>query len=235
MILNPDAQVRVEMADGSIPVLYIDDFYSDPLEVREQALAASFDGSGALYPGRHAPIRSPEARAVVNQICAVLSALGDRVFEPATANTDFSILTTKAKDLLGAQKHPHIDPTPVLGLVYLNPGSSSGTCLFRNKVLGFDSVVTVEHREALQQFLAVEGPTFEPSGYNLSGNAAWEKIYTIDGKFNRLVVYPGNVFHSIDVTDVPPSFSIETARLTQRIIIEHTRAKHGPAEPGATV
>ena len=229
MIVNPESEVRVELANGSIPVLIIENFYSDPFDVRKQALGEAFEESRALYPGRHATIQTPESRAVVEQVCAVLSAVGDREFVARTATTDFSILTTKAADLLSVQKHPHIDPTPVLGLIYLNPGSSQGTCLFRNKVLGTHSVVTPEHRDALVKFLDEQGAAFAPSGYDVVEDGAWERIYTIEGKFNRLVVYPGNVFHSIDVKDVPASFSVETSRLTQRIIIQHSRAKQ-PAQ-----
>jgi hypothetical protein len=222
MIVNPKARVRVEIVAGEIPVLFIEDFYVDPLDVRNQALAAAFDQSIALYPGRHAPIETPAGRAAVGHVCKVLNMLGERIYEAASTITDFSILTTKAKDLLGPQKHPHIDPTPVLGLVYLNPGSSQGTCLYRNRRLGIHTVRTDDEKAALEKFYKEEGPTYAPENYDLTGNAAWEKIYTIEGIFNRFVLYPGNVFHSIDVQDVPPVFDINTARLTQRFIVQRT-------------
>lgn len=225
MLINPEAQLRVELVEGVIPVLFIDDFYQDPQEVRAEGLRASFDTSIALYPGRHAKLENVEARHVVHKICDVLTSLGDRVYEASTSFTDFSILTTKASDLLGQQKHPHIDPTPVLGLVYLNTAHSQGTCFYRNRVLGKHTIVGREENEALSIFLQTQGPTYEPETYEISGNAAWEKIYTIEGKFNRLVVYPGNVFHSIDVSDVPDVFDINTVRLTQRVIVQHTRPK----------
>ncbi len=222
MIVNPNARVRVEMVAGVIPVLFIEDFYADPHEVRAEGLAGAFDQSIALYPGRHAPIETPAGRAVVAHVCNVLNHLGERIYEAETTVTDFSILTTKAKDLLGAQKHPHIDPTPVLGLVYLNPGSSQGTCLFRNRLLGIHTVRTEDEKAALQKFYQDEGPTYAPDTYDLTGNPVWEKIFTIEGVFNRFVLYPGNVFHSIDVQDVPPVFDINTARLTQRFIVHRT-------------
>jgi hypothetical protein len=223
--INREARVRVELVAGSIPVLYVDDFYSDPEAVREQGLKASFDQSIALYPGRHATIDTDESRRVVEHICQLLTTIGDQVFDPTTTITDFSILTTKASDLIGAQKHPHIDPTPVLGLVYLNPQGSQGTCFFYNRKLQMHSIIGDDQRAMLGKFLEVEGPTYEPSSYAIKENAVWEKIYTIEGRFNRLVVYPGNVFHSIDVEDVPAVFDMNTVRLTQRVIVQHTRPK----------
>ena len=225
MEINPNAQVRVELVDGSIPVLYVEDFYTDPLAVREEALVASFDQTIALYPGRHAPLRTEASKAVVKHVCDLLTLIGDRKYQADTAVTDFSILTTKASALIGAQKHPHIDPTPVLGLVYLNPHLSQGTCFFYNRKIGAHSIITDEQNTALSEFLASDGPTYEPENYSVDGNPVWEKIYTIEGKFNRLVVYPGNVFHSIDLVDVPEHFDINTARLTQRIIVQHTIPK----------
>jgi hypothetical protein len=152
--------------------------------------------------------------------------LGDRIYEPATTITDFSILTTKASDLLNVQKHPHIDPTPVLGLVYLNPHLTQGTCFFYNKILGTHTIVGDEQRNRLNEFMVKEGGKYEPENYSVAESEAWQKIYTIEGIFNRLVVYPGNVFHSIDATDVPAKTAVTEARLTQRIIVQHTRPKN---------
>jgi hypothetical protein len=225
MILNPKAAVRVEVVAGAIPVLYIEDFYLDPDDVRAEGLSASFDQSLAYYPGRHAPLTTPAAEAAKQHLCQILTAVGDRVFDPGTTITDFSILTTRARDLLGKQKHPHIDPTPVLGLVYLNPHTTSGTCLFYNRVLGMHTVLGEEAGQKLTSFLDEQGPTYEPDDYDLTGNACWQKIYTIEGRFNRCVVYPGNVFHSIDIKDVPETFDINTARLTQRFIVHRADPK----------
>lgn len=225
MLLNPEASVRVERVAGDVPVLYIEDFYADPERVRADALRAAYDQSVALYPGRHAPIRSPELDEVKRQLCAIMTAIGDQIYEPDAIVSDFSILTAKPDQLLGAQKHPHIDPGPVLGLVYLNPHDHQGTCFFRNRRLGTHVIRGTEQQDALLRFLAEEGPTYEPDGYDLTGNEVWEKIYTIEGKWNRFVMYPGNVFHSIDVRHIPERFDMETVRLTQRFLVSESRPK----------
>lgn len=230
MEINPHARVRVELVAQSIPVLYVEDFYIDPMEVRAEGLRGSFDHTVAMYPGRHAPLKTDASQRVLQHVCGLLTMLGERIYEPSTATTDFSILTTRAKDLLNAQKHPHIDPTPVLGLVYLNPHLTQGTCFFRNRILGTHTIVGSEQLKKLGDFMSNESHKYEPTNYAVSDSSAWEKIYTIEGLFNRLVVYPGNVFHSIDVSDVPEKVSVSEARLTQRIIVQDTRLKPPAAE-----
>jgi len=186
-----------------------------------------------MYPGRHTPLNTEASQRVLHHVCHLLTLVGERIYEPATAHTDFSILTTKAKDLLNAQKHPHIDPTPVLGLVYLNPHLTQGTCFFYNRVLGTHTIVGEEQLKRLGDFMNDESQEYEPTDYAVNDSEAWQKIYTIEGLFNRLVVYPGNVFHSIDVTDVPDKVSAPEARLTQRIIVQNTRPKNPVADPAA--
>jgi hypothetical protein len=122
------------------------------------------------------------------------------------------------------------DPTPVLGLVYLNPHLTQGTCFFHNRVLGTHTIVGEEQLKRLGDFMNNESEKYEPTDYAVNDSEAWQKIYTIEGLFNRLVVYPGNVFHSIDVTDVPDKVSVPEARLTQRIIVQDTRPKDSVAD-----
>lgn len=212
-------------------MLYVEDFYADPMAVREEGLRGRFDHFGAMYPGRHSPINTAAADRVVDYVCRLLTAIGERIYEPKTTITDFSVLTTKAADLLNAQKHPHIDSTPVLGLVYLNPHLKQGTCFYYNKILATHTIVGDEQQNKLGEFIERESAKYEPENYSVPDSDAWEKIYTIEGVFNRLVVYPGNVFHSIDVSDVPAKVSVDEARLTQRIIVHHTRPKNPLAEP----
>jgi hypothetical protein len=53
----------------------------------------------------------------------------------------------------------------------------------------------------------------------------WEKIETIEGVNNRLVIWPGNVFHSIEVKVDPSLGRVNEKRLTQRVIINEVAAK----------
>ncbi|MES2150533.1 MAG: DUF6445 family protein [Pseudomonadota bacterium] len=221
MLINPAATLRIEHP-GSVPVLIIDDFYADPEAVREQALAANYDMSVAQYPGRHATLTDASTYTVCETIARVATALGDRSYRAADFVSDFSIVTTRPQDLLATQKHPHVDPTPVLGLVYLTPGSNEGTCFYRNEMLGTATLVTPEQYEAYHQFMDQHAKSMAPPGYDFSDHPVWKKFHTIEPVFNRFVFYPGNVFHSIDIKKVDEQISMTRVRVTQRFIVMDT-------------
>jgi hypothetical protein len=226
MLVNPAATLRVELTRG-VPVLYIDDFYADPMAVRAQALQANYDITMAQYPGRHALLdaHSPELQAVFDTLARAATAVGDRIYRAADFISDFSIVTTRPGDLLAIQKHPHIDPTPALGLVYLTPDSIEGTCFFHNEMLGSAVVVGDQQFAAYNAFLAEHVKTMAPSGYIVDEHAVWKKFYTIEPVFNRFVMYPGNVFHSIDIRHIDEHIDMARVRVTQRFIVNTTHPK----------
>lgn len=226
MLVNPAASVRVEHP-GGVPVLIIDDFYADPASVREAALKANYDMSIAQYPGRHASLDSSGAQlqAVLGTLARTATALGDRSYRAADFISDFSIVTTRPGDLLAIQKHPHIDPTPVLGLVYLTPGSIEGTCFFYNDMLGTATVVSEQQMQDYGSFIDQYSKKLAPPGYNFDNHPVWKKFYTIEPVFNRFVLYPGNVFHSIDIRHVDEHIDMNRVRVTQRFIVNDTHSK----------
>jgi hypothetical protein len=226
MRINPAATLRIEHPRG-VPVLYIDDFYADPDAVRARALQARYDLSIAQYPGRHAALDKGDADVgeLLDTLARTLTALGDRAYRGADISTDFSIVTTRPGDLLAIQKHPHIDPTPALGLVYLTPGSIEGTCFFHNEMLDTHVVVTEAQMQAYAGFVDQHGKQMAPSGYSLDDHPVWKKFYTIEPVFNRFVFYPGNVFHSIDIRHIDENIDMERVRVTQRFIVNTTHPK----------
>ena len=224
MKINPQAGVRVEAFLG-IPVLYVENFYEDPDEVRRAAVNASYDLSVAQYPGRHAPIPPQEVAPVTEVIARIATRLGDRVYSAADFHSDFSIVTTKPDDLLPSQQHPHIDPTPVLGLVYLTPESTEGTSFYFNEMLGIAVVTSDEERKAHVDFLDRHAAELAPGGYDFTRHKVWRRIYTIEPTFNRFVLYPGNVFHAIDINTIDDTLDMHRVRVTQRFIVQSTHDK----------
>jgi hypothetical protein len=228
MRLNDNAKVRVEQIADTFPILFIDDFYADPMTVREFALSLPFDGMLALYPGRHAflnglPGLDDERRAEVSEACyfvAELLTLGG-----ATLRTDFSLITTPGRLLVQGQKHPHVDLTPILAVLYLNPESLGGTSFYRNREMGNIAVVGDEDMRRFTEF-AARAPTGRVcDSYEMVHPDLWEKVYETDGRFNRLAAYPGNVFHWVECGRVPEPFDPALARLTQRFIIPDVERK----------
>ena len=204
--------------------MIIDDFYSDVDDVRRDALASDFSETRAFYPGRHAQIPSQGLTATKERLCQIISAVAGSTFLPHHVGTDFSIITTPAKQLLAQQKHPHVDPTLVAGIIYLSPLSKTGTCFFRNRVIDRYILQTADDFEAYKQFSLSIKSDRSLDGYRVNEHDVWEKIYTTEGKYNRFVAYPGNVFHSVDITDVDPRPGLEHARLTQRIFFDQPKS-----------
>lgn len=230
IIINLNAGVRVETVQNELPILIVDDFYADPDVVRADALNARFDQSIAFYPGRHAVIDGPALQAVIGHICRILNAVGDVGYRQDAFSSDFSIVTTRPSDMLGGQKHPHIDPTPILGLVYLNPANPVGTSFWENIVTGTRCIRTPQETTRHNEVMANEGKQHEPDGYIASSSPLWRKYHTIEGRYNRLVFYPGNFFHSIDIVKIPEKLEMTDVRLTQRFICQQvSQAAHGGA------
>lgn len=217
--INPDAAVHVETTAAGVPVLIIDDFYLDPHGVRREALGGQYDASLAYYPGMHSRI-APEA---INGLFAALSrmlvSLGETRVRPEYFWSDFSIVTTPAAQMLAKQKHPHIDPTPLAGLVYLNQDYEVGTCFFRHNPTGLAVVRDDEENARFYEWMEAYGEQYQPQTYAIGDDGIWQRLYTIQGRFNRFVLYPGNAFHSIDMRDVAADPTMEKARLTQRLFV----------------
>ena len=57
--------------------------------------------------------------------------------------------------------------------------------------------------------------------YDFRDSQAWEEIYRVHMIFNRLVFYPGELFHAV----ATPFFgdAIENARLTQNLFVNLTK------------
>lgn len=224
--LNPAAQLRVETTSAGVQVLIVDHFYADPFAVRAAALGGEFDSSVAYYPGMHSRIDGASTRDLFATLTRMLSLLGEIRVEPEYFWSDFSIVTTPASQMLAKQKHPHIDPVPLAGLVYLNHDVEVGTCFFRHEPTGLAVVRTEEEAERYNAWLNEFGEQCQPATYAIGDDGIWQRAYAVQGKFNRFVMYAGNAFHSIDMRDVVANPTLDKVRLTQRLFVSRV---DGPA------
>lgn len=222
MIVNPHADVVIEKP-WDFPVLIVDDFYLDVKTVREQAISADYSEAAAYYPGLHAPLRDADTNAVVHQLCGLLRHVGHLDIGPGSVRVDFSVITTPPEKLLAEQKHPHIDPVPLFGLVYLTPEVRTSTCFYRNRATGLHKLVTEADHSKQAEFQREFGTVLEPDGYDLGSSRWWDRIHALEGRYNRLVIYPGNVFHAVEPGSVPVPFDIRKARITQRFAFSEVR------------
>jgi hypothetical protein len=217
--LNTAASVHIEQVGAGCPVLVIDDFYVDPHAVRALALGGNYDSSLAYYPGVHARIDDALIQPLFEHIATLLRQLGHTQVRAEALFSDFSIVTTPARQMLAKQKHPHIDGLPLAGVVYLSPDLEVGTAFFEHRPLGLAMLRNADELERYDAWLQQQGQSTQPDTYAVEDGTVWVKLHAVAGRFNRMVMYPGNAFHSIDMRDVPASQTLASARLTQRLFL----------------
>lgn len=222
--INPGAQLHTETLSSGCPVMVIDGFYADPMAVREQALAGRYDSSLAYYPGLHSAVPPEAGRSLLGTLAGILASLGSLRCRSEDMMTDFSIVTTPAREMLAKQKHPHVDGVPLAGVLYLNPDYEIGTSFFRHRPTGLAFVRSEAEQEAYGRWLQDFGDQTQPSTYAVGDDDTWEHLYSVRGRFNRLVMYPGTAFHSIAMRDVAHNLSMHSARLTQRFFVNRAHA-----------
>jgi hypothetical protein len=214
VLVNDAAAARTEPI-GQHQLLIVDDFYRDPDLVRESALRSAFR-SGRIYPGLRAQLSNsePGAAETLTFVRDLLQASFAVETRAAEIYSDFTMITTPPGQLTGVQKHPHVDLCHIMGIVYLNPASDSGTSFYRHKQSGLDALTDAQ---AASIFAFVSDPRVNAAldGYISGTNDYWERIHRVEGRFNRFVAFRANILHSGDVF-VPDAPARERYRLTQR-------------------
>ncbi len=190
-VLGGEPSVQLVRIGEFIPALVVDDFYAQPDSVRDAALALEFQRPSYVYPGRIAklPPDNPSLLSAIDWIrtqvnrhyvpVAPLTCDGKRIETFDRIATDMAVTEIHPVELSADQQRPHVDPVPVFGLVYLNRKARGGTLFFEQ-----NSIVHGHRSQA--GYPAVDSP-----GFKLLGR--------LDGKFNRLVIYPGIVPHSGEI------------------------------------
>jgi hypothetical protein len=123
---------------------------------------------------------------------------GQRLTRVRGVDTDFAIIDTHPAELTPTQSAPHTDAVPIFGLVYLNEEPRGGTLFFKPR--GQDAALV------------------DRSGYPHSDDHL-EVCGHIEGRFNRLAIYPGFILHSGEVRGdwIENDQRFSSPRLTQRI------------------
>jgi Family of unknown function (DUF6445) len=162
-----------------VNLIIADNFYDDPDAIRNFALSQDFAVRGN-YPGlRTKPFLTDNHKAVINAL--VSHAAGGVTDWLLDANGDgytgsFQICTSADRTWI------HSDYNNMwAGVCYLTPDAplSSGTALYRHKESQERfSINNVDHGEHARDY------------------TKWEVVDRIGNIYNRLILYPGNLFHA---------------------------------------
>lgn len=168
-----------------ISSIIVDDFYNDPHETREFALQQEFNVIGN-YPGfRSKPFYN---ESVVNLIQDIVFFAGGKITKWSTDeyNGAFQYATQRDRSWM------HADQTTTwAGVCYLTPNApiTSGTGLFRHKETGI-------HTAPLKSDGTYNYEMLDRLYLDSQDMTKWEMTDMLGNKFNRLVLYRADYFHT---------------------------------------
>jgi len=182
-------------------VRIVDGFYEEPESIRALALSQEYVVPPSQSDARvEGPIarRSPCPEEIRAKTLAKLRVWVPNEIEHFVAEFRYTFKGTIKRQVC------HADGVHFAGIVYLTPQNlcQGGTVFFRHRPTG-DIIRQTNKR------------------YDFRNADEWEEVYRAEMAFNRLVFYPGDIFHAV----ATPYFgdSIQNARLTQNLFVS-TRA-----------
>lgn len=162
--------------------IIIDDFYSNPYEVREFALQQDFFVEGN-YPGyRTKPFPSINAKKMIGDVLRPFAGEITKWENEYTGSFQY----TTAADRSWIHSDSYNEWAAVL---YLTPDApiSAGTGIFKHKSTG---MTKWSHK-----FKELEPPIYNPANEEGIDYTKWEMIDRFGNLFNRLIIYRGTNFH----------------------------------------
>jgi len=179
--------------------LVVDDFYDNPDEIRERALRLPYHRPKNVNYAGVVAATEDDIRPTIECFSRLLGGVNIKCRRDEGA---FRI-TTEA-DMARRTSMVHVDTPDFSALVHLSKGDGEGTHFYRHKALGLERVSAEDNvRPLVRQ--AIEADTL-----NLD---AWDVLYSIPMKYNRLLIFDGKYFHS--GAQRLTGATLEEGRLTQ--------------------
>lgn len=168
---------------AELNAIIVDQFYDDVDAVREMALNMEFKVSGN-YPGRRTdPAYTESARNLIQSV--LLPGAGKITYWPDNYTGSFQYTTSRDRSWIHAD-----DGTSWAGVIYLTPNAplSGGTGLFRHKRTGLE-------RAPRNPDGSVNKELLDEINRDSQDMTKWEMTDRIANKYNRLILYRGDMFH----------------------------------------
>lgn len=213
-----------EVGRSKSKVIVIDDFLPNAQDAVDAAAAvpAFPPETRTGYPGRRHQI-GPADKAS-SCVMDILKGAGPliqsqygvdnfRVFEAS-----FSLVTTPPAEMSQRQRIPHYDwddPNYLAIMLHLHRVPDTGTAFYRHVASGLEQV-SGGVASRLGRLVQAEIAECQPGP-----DAHYEKLFQVEGRFNRLVIYQGCLLHS---GYFPPEFNYSSdpraGRLTANVFIQ---------------
>jgi hypothetical protein len=204
-LLNPRPRVTlVPIFDGHQCVI-VDDFMLEPEELVGYAAnnhAHFQDVPGNYYPGPELPISGTFAARVHDSFLqhARTPLKARRILD---VKSRLSLVTRRAEDLLPGQRLPHRDfsglPAGVgvgaMVLYLFRDERFCGTSFFKPKVPEHEIRALENDLRRRERAGAAALPDVPPT-FAIASGAHFEKVLTVEPRWNRAIFYNGEIFHS---------------------------------------
>ncbi len=210
------------VGSGRVPVLMVDDLLLEPQAVRDAAVGLTFDlPTRTLYPGVTATVDQAFAADLLTALRPPMqNVFGVPAAAPLACNGYFGLVSTPEGELTLRQSIPHVDTTQAQSLAilyYLCDEAFGGTGFFRHRATGIETMSDAA-RPAYDAALETELAGRTPA-YPCADDPAFALIGRAEAKFNRLLVYPGNLLHSGLVAVERLSADPVKGRLTMNLFV----------------
>lgn len=207
-------------------IIIVEDFYDDPLAVREMALSLQYPvaGEGSTYPGKNSavPILLPEAHTKLQEI------LGSNIAgTPDMANGFFRI--SEQND--SHKQDIHIDPGSDWAAVWfgnLPQDCKGGTYFWQHKKYGFEWCPRTPEegkRYGFNTYEEIREKIIYGDGLNRD---LWNLTMAVPMRFNRLVLFRPWMWHSHGKNF---GNSIQNSRLVQLFFLKNIEQPSVKLEP----
>ena len=206
------------------PITIVDDFYENPELVRDFALSQKFYPSIGSYPGQRTKQISDLNKNFFDNFCSKIVSL---FYDLNTARVEWNVETTfqkigrlsKNKESKFNEGWIHYDPHVISGIIYLS-NESVGTNIYYP--IDPENAEHPQHERDI--FYSGEDISEEEYSKSITeNNSKFEESIRISGKFNRLVLFEGGVWHG-----VPSFYCGKEERLTQVFFFHKFNPLHTP-------
>jgi len=171
-----------------IPTTVVDGFLDNPDTFRKFALDQEFyiDEKGR-FPGSRTSLLSTISPVVFDQVCQKILALF------FTNEQAYSYTIESSFQLVNKNYNTgwvHKDPMIITAMLYLTPGSYSGTSLYLKKNISYN-----DSNYLNDKVVSYKLGSDDIKACNLH-NQNYEEVMNVKGLYNRLLVFDSNMYHA---------------------------------------
>jgi hypothetical protein len=181
------------MINYTIPTTIIDNFFDDPIWVRDFALLQEYaPAPGGIWPGERTKYLHELNPAFFDHVISrFLATFYDFQFHQLDWNAKGHFQrVSKIYD----EGWVHRDTASITGIIYLdpNPVPESGTTIYKPKYPGTLELHTTKRNDSFED----TSKTQEISHLRKENNDQFEESIMVKNRFNRLVAFDSHLYHS---------------------------------------